>query len=486
MVNGYTVSARDGKPLTIVFTTAPDRDTVGSTLIQVDNEGGIGLKPPLGLLHVASHVAAHTPHTVHVIDAAVGSLDYEALVDKIAALKPDVVGITAWTDFWYPVSHTLDLLKMRCPETLTVVGGPHVLVYPEETLLHQSVDAVIAGDGETPMLALLDCIEKEEFRNGISGLHFQSMGIHELLSHEERNLEFLTPPDRTLLPLEPYYSVLGKDALSTTMITSRGCPFACVYCKIERQSTRMHSAKYVLSEFDRIHALGISEVEIYDDTFTWSHERVEAICHGLIERNYGIRWAIRDRVSNVREKTLRLMRDAGCTRIHYGIESGDDGVLQRIKKRITVHEAETSIALARKVGFEVLGFFMFGLPEETEEEARRTLELALRLPLDYCEFSITMAYPGTVMYREALADGRISSDFWKSYALAPVPCYAPPPYLLSDLSAKELERLQSEALRRFYFRPKTIWNEIRKIRSLKEFTRKFGMGLTVLKSSLRL
>lgn len=476
-------SRTDG--LTVVFITPPNREVVRSTLIQLDNEEGIGLKPPLGLLLVASHVAAKTHHKVHVIDALVGDMGYQELVDKVAELAPDVVGITAWTDFWYPAARTLDMIKERLPHVFTVVGGPHLLVYPSETLMHPAVDAVVAGDGETPTLALLKCLERREHTTGIPGLHFSEHGVHDAVFHVEKNLDAMTHLDRTLLPLDPYYSVLGQGNLSTTLITSRGCPYSCVFCKIRRQKPQMHSASYVLEEFDRVHALGISEVEVYDDTFTWSHERVHEICHGLIERNYGISWAIRDRVSNVREDTLALLHKAGCSRIHFGIESGCDEVLLRVKKRITIAEALRATTLAKKAGFQVLAFFMFGLPGETEQDMRKTIDFSLRIPADYCQYSITVAYPGTEMYVDGLAQGVIGHDYWREFALKPEPNFLPPATPLCSLSPTQQLGLRDEAIRRFYFRPRTLFNELWKLRSLAEFKRKAAMGLSLLRNILR-
>ena len=152
------------------------------------------------------------------------------------------------------------------------------------------------------------------------------------LAYYETDLDHIPPPDRTLLPIAAYTSVLAKNQLITTMITSRGCPYSCVFCKIKQQKPLQRSAAQVIAEFEEIHRLGIAEVEIYDDTFTWSHKRVREICLELIRRNYGITWAVRDRVSNVRKETLDLMRRAGCTRIHYGIESGSNRVLKRTER----------------------------------------------------------------------------------------------------------------------------------------------------------
>ncbi len=473
------------RKLTTVLFTAPNRDCVRSNLPEMHSGRDIGIKPPLGLLYVASHTAKNTRHDTNVIDAAVDDLDYDMLVERICSLSPDVVGATAWTDYWYPTVRTLELLKAKMPSLCTVVGGPHTLVYPQETLEQGCVDAVIVGDGETPFAAFLDCIAGDNIRNGIPGLHFKRFGIHSNLVSEESNLNTLAHPVRDFLPVDQYYSVVGKGRLSSTMITSRGCPFSCVYCKMIAQKPRMHSPDYVLDEFDRIHALGIREVEVYDDTFTWSHERVEEICRGLIQRNYGIQWAVRDRVSNVRRKTLELMRMAGCTRIHYGIESGCNEVLERIKKRITTEDARQSVALAKKIGFEVLVFFMLGLPDETLEEAKKTVEFSLKLPADYSLYSIATAYPGTEMYVQALANRRIRQDYWREFALHPTPNFIPPDFQLSHMSSMQLLALRNEATRRFYFRSRTLANELLKLRSPKELLRKTKMGIMLAHSLLK-
>lgn len=471
--------------LTAVFLTPPNVNAVRTSLIHLESEGGVGFKPPLGLLYVASHAARHTEHDIRVIDSEVEGLQIETAAERVCALNPDVVGISVLTDFWYPAVATLEAIKRRRPECFTVVGGPHALVFPALTLAHSSVDAVVAGDGETPMLRLLECLSSGVLRNNIPGLHFKQFGVHAHIIHQETELDSLTPPDRTLLPLEPYYSILGKDSLATTMITSRGCPNNCVFCKIGSQRPVRHSAEYVLAEFDTIHRLGISEVEIYDDTFTWSHDRVIEICKGLIDRNYDIRWAIRDRVNNVKEDTLRWMKRAGCTRIHYGIESGSDEVLQRVKKRITVEQAFRAVTLAHDIGFETLAFFMFGLPGESVEDIRKTIDLSLRIPADYCQYSIAVAYPGTSMYTDAIEQGLIHDDYWSNFVRAPQPDFLVPGISLCQADTEALVHFRDEAIRRFYMRPRTIWNELKKLRSLKEFKRKARMGFSLLRSAVR-
>ncbi len=465
----------------ILFLYPPEIDAVASHLPQMNNKTGIGLKPPLGVLHVATYIQANTSHEVKVIDGRLVDGGYAEIADLVHRLQPDVVGITAWTDFWFSVTRVIEEIKIRLPSAFVVVGGPHTLIYPEEVLNSPGIDAIVVGDGEVPMTRLLECLEGKRPAKGIPGVHCKEDGVHSDLAYYETDLGHIPPPDRTLLPIAAYTSVLGKNQLITTMITSRGCPYSCVFCKIKKQKPLQHSAAQVIAEFEEIHRLGIAEVEVYDDTFTWSHKRVREICLELIRRNYGITWAVRDRVNNVREDTLDLMRRAGCIRIHYGIESGSNRVLKRVKKGITVEEAERAVSLARQAGFEILTFFMFGLPGETRADIQATIDLSRKLDADYCQYSITIPYPGTEMYLEGLATGLLSTDFWREFTLHPTPNFRIPIVSFCDVPFAELLEIHDRATRSFYFRPTVIFRELRKLKSLAELKKKVNMGLALLR-----
>ncbi len=465
----------------VLFLYPPETDAVVSYLPQMNNKAGIGIKPPLGVLQVATYIQATTRHEVKVIDGRLVDGGYAEIANLVRRLKPDVVGITAWTDFWFSVTRVIEEIKTRLPWVFVAVGGPQALVYPDEVLSAPGVDAIVVGDGEVPMARLLECLENKERANGIPGLHFREFGIHSDVAYYEKDLDHIPPPDRTLLPIAEYTSVLGKNHLMTTMITSRGCPYSCVFCKIKKQKPLSHSAAQVISEFDQIHSLGVSEVEIYDDTFTWSHERVREICLELIRRDYGIKWSVRDRVSNVREETLNLMRKAGCTRIHYGIESGSNRVLKRVKKAITVEQAERAVSLARKAGFEILTFFMIGLPGETRDDIQATLDFSRKLDADYCQYSITIPYPGTEMYLGGMGNGLFPTDFWRDFTQRPMANFKIPYVSLCEVPFAEMLEIHDQATRAFYFRPAVIFRELRKLRSLAELKRKVSMGLALLR-----
>jgi radical SAM superfamily enzyme YgiQ (UPF0313 family) len=470
----------------VVLVQPPSRHAVESLFPQTETEEGIGFKPPLGLLYVAAYLQAHSGHEVTVLDAQVERWDTEELVEQVLLRSPDIVGITAWTDFWYSAHRTAKLLKERAPGVHIVIGGPHVGIYPGVTLRHSAADSVVLGDGEMPMFLMVNALANGLLPNDIPGVHFKEHGVREGCDKWfiEKDLDRLPHPVRRSLPIEKYSSVLGKNRYVTTMITSRGCPYRCTYCKLNFQKTLQRSAENVVSEFCGIRDLGISEVEVYDDTFTWSARRVRAICEGLIEKDLGIEWAIRDRVTGVRPENLELLRRAGCVRIHLGVESAVDKTLVTIKKHATAAQARTALQQVKAAGFTTLAYFMIGLPGESREDALRTLEFALEMNPDYAEFNICIPYAGTEMYETALKQGVIERDYWLDFARNPVPDFKIPTLIEDTLPRRELMELRDEAIRRFYFRPKVLARELSRLRSAGELKRKARMGISLFRQSV--
>jgi radical SAM superfamily enzyme YgiQ (UPF0313 family) len=240
-----------------------------------------------------------------------------------------------------------------------------------------------------------------------------------------------------------------------------------------------------LAEFQEIANLGIEEVEVYDDTFSISRSRVREVCEGLIRRGNPVKWAIRERVGGAGPEVLNQLKRAGCYRIHFGIESGVDRVLQEMGKNCTTRQAQQAVRAAKAAGLTVLTYFMFGNLGETADDIKKTIAFALKLRSDYAQFSITVPYPGTELYKSALTANIIPHDFWREYARAPTPGFVPSRLIENLISRDELMRLRNEAIRRFYFRPGYILKELRHISGFGEIVRKALMGLRLLQSLWR-
>jgi len=476
-----------GSRLRIMLIQPPVSGGVLTILPHFQSGEGIGHKPPLGLLSIATYLKQHSDHDIRILDCLPRNLSIAETVALVSEFSPHLVGLSAWTELWHPAFLLGRTIKYKFPEIHLTYGGPHISIFPRETLDLSFVDSVIVGDGEVPFFYLANMLANKQKDNSCPGLHFKEYGVkaYPETFHIQQNLDELPAVDRTLLPLNDYNSVLGRENISTTMVTSRGCPNACVFCKLNFQKTICRSARSIIDEFVAIRDLGYREVEIYDDTFTWSRQRVRDICEGLIQLDLGVKWAIRDRVSNASEELLQLMRRAGCIRINYGVESGSDRILNVVKKKITTSQARNAVAMAKQLGYEVLCFFMFGNPTETKEEMRQTIAFALELDPDYCEFSVAIPYPGTQMYEDALTEGIISYDYWTEFAKNPPSNFTIPQLIETHASRGELIALHDEAYRLFYFRPKYMLRQALHVRNIGELKRKAQMAFRLFRSVFR-
>ncbi len=459
------------------------------SLFTFHKEEGIGAKPPLGIVSLATVLRKGGFLETHCLDAQREHLTPEQTVAALQGRPPHVIGITIWTDFWFPAWRTVELARQAFPESIIVLGGPHCSVFPKETMEASSADFLVVGDGEETFLNLVRGLAKGErnldlpglWRRGPDGIQGPSIPVAFV-----SNLEALPWPDRRLLPFEKYYSLLNPSDFETTMVTSRGCPHRCIFCKVLGQKVASRSAQSVIREFQDVVALGIRDIQIYDDTFTWSKQRVMDICQGILDARLDVRWAIRDRVNRADLEMYHAMRKAGCYRIHFGIESGSRRILETSQKGITLEEARRAISLAQTAGFTTLAYYMFGFPSETRNDAMATIRFAREIASDYALFAVLIPYPGTQLYIDALKNGAIQRDFWRDFARHPTPDFFIPHLMEDHMTRKELISLKDRALFSYYFRPKRFFREISNLTSVKELWRKFSMAKNILQDFLSL
>ena len=442
--------------------------------------------PPLGILYVGTYLKKNSHHQVAALDAQVEGLNYDDNFRKmIREADPDIVGITAMTFTLIDVVKTIDLVKEVNKKIVIVLGGPHPTIFPEETLNLPCVDYVIIGEGEMPFLGLVNALNGEPgFRlRDIKGLVYKENGriFNNGMGEFIDDLDELPPPERTLLPVEKYNSILGGGRVVTTMFTSRGCPFQCAFCDRPHlgKKFRARSAKRVVDEMAECLRLGIGEILVYDDTFTVNRERVSDICREIIKRNLRFIWDIRARVDTVDEDMLKLLKQSGCHRIHFGVESGTDRILKILNKGVTVAQITKTFALCKKLGIETLAYFMIGSPTETKQDIYETMKFARKIDPDYAHITILTPYPGTKIYESALREGVIKSDYWREFANDPEKGVVTR-YWENELSKEELFMLLGKFYREFYGRPSYILGRLAKVRSLKDFIKKAKTGFKVL------
>ncbi len=266
-----------------------------------------------------------------------------------------------------------------------------------------------------------------------------------------RNLDDLPLPRHDLLPLRWYRAPLVRGPYAF-VVTSRGCPGGCRFC-IKHVSygntVRTRSPESVLAEIDQLVALGVKSVHMYADLFTVDRTQVIGICEGLLQRGRPIRWTCNSRVDFVDQELLSLMAKSGCWMISWGIESGDEAMLRRMHKGVHLQSAERAIGWARQVGISNWGYFIIGLPGETEQTIRKTIDFAKRLPLDLALFHVAAPHPGTPFFFEVVENGWFRPGVrWEQVDMDRSTVLDYP-----DLKAEDLERWAQQAFREWAFRP---------------------------------
>lgn len=443
-----------------------------------------GYNPPLGLLYIAAYLEKHTQHHVEILDTQVEELGYEQLRHTIAQKRPNVVGITAMTLTLIDVMKTVCTVKEVDKDIKVVLGGPHVHIFPVETINLPGVDYGVLGEGEVTFRELVDNLHRPEALKEIKGLVFRdgdqivSTGMRDLT----QDLDELPFPARHLTPYWKYSSLLAKRSSITTMITSRGCPYRCTFCDRPHLGKRFRarSPRDVVDEMEACTQLGIYEFLIYDDTFTVDAKRVADICQEVQNRGLDVGWDIRARADTVTPEMLRALRAAGCERIHYGVEAGTDKILKVLNKQITMDQVREVFRWTKQAGISVLAYFMIGAPTETRGDILQTIEFAKSLAPHYVHITILTPFPGTQIYLDGLAQGVFEEDFWQHFAANPTSDFRPC-YWEKDLSAAELIELLEYAYKSFYLRPGYIVRQALQVRSVGELLRKARAGLKVLR-----
>jgi anaerobic magnesium-protoporphyrin IX monomethyl ester cyclase len=439
---------------------------------------------PLGLAYLAA-VLEKEEYQVKIIDAPPLGYSLEKVMDEILSFKPDYIGISAVTPTYYKAKLLAERLK-EVISTVIIIGGPHVTALPEETLGNKCFDIGVVGEGEMTFLELLKVLENgdEKKLEEVRGIVFRrgDKVIKTAPRSFIADLDKLPFPARHLMPplslYHPTPATFRKRPIGTLM-SSRGCPFRCTFCcrAIFGSSCRFRQPKKVADELEiLVRKFGAKEIRIWDDTFNADPGRTIAICEEIIRRNLNVSWTCLARVNFAFPDVLAAMKKAGCWQISYGVESGNNEILKNIKKGITVEMVAEAIKATKKAGISSLGFFILGLPGETEETMRQTINFAKSLPLDAANFTICTPFPGTEIYqmmKKQWAVDEIKYD--KLMVNLPEKIY----YVPKGLSAETVKRYERLAYREFYLRPKFIWRQLRQIKSFSELWPKIKAYFTI-------
>ncbi len=375
--------------------------------------------PPLGLAYLAAALEEAGFET-RVLDYVVYAFSEEMLKRLLEDFQPRVVGITAVSMTVDSATAIIEAVKGISSSAVTVMGGPHATFCARETLAAcPALDLVVLGEGERTVVdvsravrdgASLECVRGIALRSG-AGVHFTPRrGL-------VRDLDLLPPPSRRHLPLGRYRAL----GMPVSMTTSRGCPHKCIFCvgrKMVGPRLRYRRPEKVVDELAEIAAMGFHQVNIADDLFTADKRRCMAVCDEILLRGLRVTWTSFARVDTVSEELLRHMRAAGCTAVSFGIESANRGILKTVKKRITPEQAEEAVRMCKRAGVTPFASFILGLPGETPDTLRETIEFGKRLQefgLVY-GFHLLAPFPGTEVHERCDAYGiRILTHDWSLY-----------------------------------------------------------------------
>ncbi len=474
----------------ILFLVPPETLSIESSVPKA-LEGGKGYYPKLGLLYVAAYYEATTGHRPDFIDCPPEGVTEAEMVRRVRDLRPDLVAMSLMTFNLLDALRAAQVLKHEHPGVKICLGGPHVNLYPRETLNQPNIDFVVYGEGEKTFTQLALALETgkalPEKLGAIPGLGWkQETAAHVNPPRTELlDLDALPFPARHLVDLTKYEHLIGEGHQFFTLQASRGCPAACTFCDIRKTRFRMRSPENVVREIEGMVDQGVDDLFFVDDTITIDKRNVMGLCELILKRGLKIHYKISARVDTVNEDLLKALQRSGCYRIHYGIESATPRHLKYLQKGQTPEKIERACQMTRDAGIGFFAYMMIGIPHETREEMFDTVEFAKRLNPDYAQFSICTPYPKTELYFQMLEEGILPEDYWQRFAENPAPDFKVR-FWNKDFSEEELRSIQDECHARFYRRPTYIMKQIAKVRSWSDFTAKARMGTRILTSRLTL
>lgn len=433
---------------------------------------------PSGLVTIAA-ILENNGFNVKIIDADVEGLSFYETLDKTAAENPDYVGSTTMTATMDETNKFYTKLKQRLPRVKIVVGGPHSSALPSRTLRDcESIDIVVKGEADETIVDLMEALERNKELSNLKGICYRKNG--EILETADRELlEDLgkSPiPAYHLLKYNLYCSygwnkwVSGYRSPLGTIFTGRGCYGKCNFCATKvmfGDRIRYFPIEKVKNEIDLlVNRYKIRVLYFQDDNFTANRLMVNEICGYIIKKKYNKRLEIMvsSRTDTIHLPTLKYMREAGIRWICFGVESGNQAILNRMGKNISLIQIREAFRKANEAGLFVAGNYMIGHLGETYETAIDTINLACELKQDYASFAIAIPLPGTELYQHCI-NNNIKLPAWSGFGNV----NSPPIPLNESLNAQELIELRRLAVNRFFKRPLYILRMLYRFNALVVF-----------------
>ncbi|MEM1710848.1 MAG: radical SAM protein [Nitrososphaerota archaeon] len=413
--------------------------------------------PPLGLAYLAV-VAEEQGWKVRIIDGLTEGLSMQDIAGIVRSLQPEVAGITATTPAIYDAYEIARIVKEHSPNSLVLLGGPHATFMAHEVLEEcPYIDVVVRGEAEETLKEILERIERGGDLSGVAGITYRAGD--RIRENPPRgfidDLDSLPIPAYNLLPMEKYVVDRVRYA---AIVTSRGCPYGCIFCSSSLQfgkRWRAHSPERVLEELMILrYDYGAREIEFLDDTFTLKMSRAEEISRMIVSEGLDISWSASSRVNTFSRSLGEAMRRAGAHTIYFGIESGSDKTLRLIGKGIIRRQAVDAVKAARNSGLNALGSFIIGFPHEREEDIRATIKFADKVGVDLAQFTIATPYPGTRLWEIAVKENLLLTRNWRKFTTLDVVMRS------LYLTPERIKKLLLWAYITFYLNPRRVLRDL--------------------------
>lgn len=429
--------------------------------------------PVMGLGYIASTLR-EAGHEVRILDDYIEMNGIEGILQTIEGFRPETVGLSVLTPLADEAILLAGQIRERFPETSIVMGHRHADYFAELMVTEGHADFVVHGEGEQTFLELVNALENKSDPESVQGITYLSDKTP--VRTESRpyieDLDSIPFPAWDLFPLESYRpcaEVMPGGKRHLPLLISRGCPYDCIFCTQELGGKcRLRSPENVVAEMLWDHErFGVDGLILFDANFPIVRKHAESVCRGMIDARLPekIKWTTETRPDCVDDDLLHLMKQAGCTKVQIGFESGSDRILETLRKRFTVADSQRATKMIKRAGLGLYGLFVIGCPSETREEIRQTIAFAKSLDLDFAKFNIFVPYPGTPAYEDPEIRDRIGSPPWINFT-----SYPPTPerviYTPEGLDAEEMIAWQKRAFLRFYLRPKIVAKQLLKIRHI--------------------
>jgi len=431
--------------------------------------------PCIGLAYIAGALEQHGVF-VRAIDMFADKLSGAEVVERTRRFKPDLVGFTVLTPSAPICAELSAMIRTVLPEVKIVWGAVHAEVFASDIVREGEADFVVHHDGEHTICELTDALESgtDDFSH-IAGLTWRGSDGEPVTNAERklnRELDDLPYPAWHLFPYHKYgllpFADFAKPVL--TMAGSRGCPYRCDYCSLLNTGGKVYRRRDPIKVADEYEFLveryGVKQIGFIDPIFPLVKKDLKPFCEEIVKRKLDQKclWLSETRADRLDKETCELMYWGGCRRVLIGIESGVDLLLGNVNKKITTAKVREGVANAKAAGLQVVGLFMIGMPGETPEMTRETVEFAVDLDVDFAKFAITVPFPGSKLFDDRWQKDLFRDD-WENYTT-----FNPDPdrliYHPAGYDPQELIKMQSYALRRFYMRPKQIRRQMIELRTI--------------------